>query len=120
MSLLSRVSGAGGGGEEKACTSPIESHFDSRLIYFLLPLVRMQMRRRAAPCRAVPNFFQRGPAVPGPGAGSGFLREPSHLPTFAFPFLSLSLSLSLSLFLPASPPRISIPLICLALIVRVA
>jgi len=80
MSLLSRVSGAGGGGEEKACTSPIESHFDSRLIYFLLPLVRMQMRRRAAPCRAVPNFFQRGPAVPGPGAS-----------------LSLSLSLPLSL-----------------------
>lgn len=44
MSLLSRAASAERrGAEEKAGTSPIESHFGSRLIYFFLLLVRMQM-----------------------------------------------------------------------------
>jgi len=44
MSLLSRVASAERRGvKEKAGSSPIESHFGARLIYFFLLLVRMQM-----------------------------------------------------------------------------
>lgn len=45
VSLLSRAASAERrrGVEEKAGTSPIESHFGARLIYFFLLLVRMQM-----------------------------------------------------------------------------
>jgi len=44
MSLLSRAASAERRGvKEKAGTSPIESHFGARLIYFFLLLVRMQM-----------------------------------------------------------------------------
>lgn len=48
--------GAEGGQKrrKKPVTSPIESHFGARLIYFFLLLVRMQMA-----AAAVPNFFQR-------------------------------------------------------------
>lgn len=102
MSLLSRAASAERRGvEEKAGTSPIESHFGARLIYFFLLLVRMQM---AASHRSelfpTPGLCPRSSGT----VPSGFVR--SHRD--GTPTLSASFS------------RISIPLICLALIVREA
>jgi len=114
MSLLSRAASAV---EEKAGTSPIESHFGARLIYFFLLLVRMQI---AASYRSelfpTPSFCPRSSGT----VPSGFVRS-HHDGTQALPAsLSLALSLSLSLSLSLLLSRISIPLICLALIVREA
>lgn len=109
MSLLFRAASAERRGvEEKAGTSPIESHFGARLIYFFLLLVRMQM-----------VASHRSELFPTPGLCPRFLwHGPFEICSFpSRRFLPLSLSFSLFfIFLP----RISIPLICLALIVREA
>lgn len=111
MSLLSSVprqrSVAGGarGGKSTRGTSPIESHFGARLIYFFRLLVRMQMTtRRAAPLRR--TFSRSVPARVLARVSPRNVRFPSR-PRESIPT-------------PLFPSRISIPLICLALIVREA
>lgn len=89
--------------EEKLGTSPIESHLGARLIYFFLLLVRMQM--------AAPHRVRAAPL-------STFFQHPVSVRVLGTVPLGRSFIPVLSLFLSFSSSRISIPLICLALIVR--
>ena len=88
MSLLSHAASAV---EEKAGTSPIESHFGARLIYFFLLLVRMQIAAS-----------YRSELFPTPGFSVHVLLARSLRDLFVLittaprRFLLLSLSLSLS------------------------